>query len=62
MGFGLKTNVVNLRKNPLSCWRFPLVRGNYSWGESSKILDLKSPLIGGLDKVKSLDFSLSYTE
>ena len=62
MGFGAKPNVVNLRKEPLSCCRFPLTGATIVELKAQKIKDFKSPLIGGLDKVKSLDFSLFYTE
>jgi hypothetical protein len=55
-------NVIILRKEPLSCCRFPLTGVTIVELKAQKIKGFKSPLIGGLDKVKSLDFSLSYTE
>ncbi len=63
MGFGATPcNFINLRKEPLSCCRFPLTGATIVEMKVQKIKDFKSPLIRGLDKVKSLDFSLSYTE
>ena len=41
---------------------FPLTGATIVELKAQKIKGFKSPLIGGLDKVKSLDFSLSYTE